>query len=73
MQKKTELTEFLLAQNLRVGVEAVKDGLVHKRVLVLGPGALLVLGLRGADDGLDFIAVDQASNIGVADLSGGEA
>ena len=35
---------------------------------MLRPGALLVLGVRGADDGLDLIAVDDAGNIGVGDL-----
>ena len=33
----------------------------------------MVLGVRGADDGLDLIAVDDAGNIGVGDLRRREA
>ena len=39
---------------------------------MLRPGALLVLGARGADDGLDLVRVDETSDIGVADLRSGE-
>ena len=40
---------------------------------MLSPWALLVLGVSGTDDRLDDIAVDDASDIGVGDLRGGEA
>jgi len=62
------LGNFLAAQDLRVGVEAEENGLVEKRVLFLGPGALLDLLASGADDGLDLVAVDEASDIRVGDL-----
>ena len=61
-------TELLAADGLSVRVQAEENALVNQGVLVLRPGALLVLGVRGADDGLDLIAVDDAGNIGVGDL-----
>ena len=66
-------TELLAADGLGVRVQAEENALVDQGVLVLRPGALLVLGVRGADDGLDLIAVDDAGNIGVGDLRRGEA
>jgi len=64
--------EFLSAQGLRVGVEAEEDGFVDERVLLLRPGTLLELLAGRTHDGLDLVAVDQAGDIGVGDLSGGE-
>ena len=66
--QRTRRTAFLPAEGLRVGVQTEEDTLVDEGVLVLRPGALLVLGVRGADDGLDLIAVDDAGNVGVGDL-----
>jgi hypothetical protein len=62
----------LSAQSLCVGVEAEEDGLVDERVLLLRPGAFLELLAGRANDGLDLIAVDQAGDVGVGDLGGGE-
>ena len=39
---------------------------------MLGPWTLLVLLVRGADDRLDLVAVDQTGDVGVGDLGGGE-
>lgn len=39
---------------------------------MLGPGALLVLGVSGTNDGLDLIGVDETGDVGVGDLGGGE-
>ena len=39
---------------------------------MLGPRALLVLGIGRADDGLDFVGVDETGDIRVGDLSGGK-
>jgi hypothetical protein len=71
--KLERLTQLLSAESLSVGVEAEQNTLVDKRVLVLGPWTLLVLGIRRADNRLDLVAVDQASNVGVSDLGSGEA
>jgi hypothetical protein len=65
-------TEFVSAKGLRVGVEAEEDGLVDKGVLLLRPWALLELLAGGAHDGLNLVAVDQAGDVGVGDLGGGE-
>ena len=62
------LTNLLPADGLRVGVEAEENTLVDKWVLVLRPGALLVLRVGGADDRLDLVAVDETGDIGVGDL-----
>ena len=40
---------------------------------MLRPGALLLLGVRGADNRLDFVAVDETSDVGVGDLRRREA
>jgi hypothetical protein len=39
---------------------------------VLGPWTLLVLGVRRANDRLDFIAVDETGDVGVGDLGSGK-
>ena len=67
------LTEFLATDGLRVRVQTEENALVDEGVLVLRPGALLVLRVGGADNGLDLVAVDETSNIGVGDLGSGEA
>ena len=61
-------TEFLPAEGLRVGVQTEEDTLVDEGVLVLRPGALLVLRVCGANDRLNFVAVDETGDIGVGDL-----
>ena len=61
------------AQGLGVGVETEENGLVDEGVLLLGPGTLLNFLASGSDDGLDFVTVDETSNIGVRDLRGGQA
>ena len=61
------------AQGLGVGVETEENGLVDEGILLLGPGTLLNFLASGADDRLNFVTVDEASNIGVCDLGGGEA
>ena len=66
-------TDFLPAESFSVGVQTEENALVDKGVLVLRPGALLVFRVRGAHDGLNLVAVDEASDVGVANLSGGEA
>lgn len=73
MRRIQRRTQLLPAEGLSIGVEAEQHALVDKRVLVLGPWALLVLLVRGTDDGLNLIAVDETGDIGVADLGGGEA
>ena len=37
------------------------------------PWAFLDLGVGGADDGLDFVTVDQTGDVGVVDLGSGQA
>ena len=66
------LTEFLATDGLRVRVQTEENALVDEGVLVLRPGALLVLRVGGADNGLDLGAVDDTSDVGVGDLSGRE-
>ena len=61
------------AQGLGVRVETEKNGLVDERVFLLSPGAFLDFLASGSDNGLDFITVDQTSNIRIADLSSREA
>jgi len=72
-KKRKGRTDLLPAQGLGVGVETEENGLVDEGVLLLGPGALLNFLASGADDGLDFVTVDETSDIGVRDLGGGEA
>ena len=72
-EKRKGRTDLLPAQGLGVGVETEENGLVDEGVLLLGPGALLNFLASGADDGLDFVTVDETSDIGVRDLGGGEA
>jgi hypothetical protein len=67
------LTKLLAAEGLRVGVKAEENTLVGKGVLVLRPGTLLGLGTGRADNRLYLGAVDNASDVGVADLRGGQA
>jgi hypothetical protein len=66
-------TNFLPAQGLGVGVETEKNSLVDKRIFLLGPGAFLSLLAGGSNNRLDFIAIDQTSNIRVGDFSSREA
>ena len=66
-------TKLLPADGLRVRVETEQNALVDEGVLVLRPRALLVLGVGGANDRLDLVAVDEASDVGVGDLRSGEA
>lgn len=66
------LTEFVSAQSLCVWVQAEEDSFVDERVLFLCPRTFLYLLPCGAYNRLDLIAVDQASNIRVGDLRGGE-
>lgn len=61
--KKKILTEFLPAEGLSVGVQAEENTLVDEGVLVLRPGALLVLGVSGADDGLNLVTVDETGEV----------
>ena len=72
LQSGHERTELLAADGLGVRVEAEENALVDKGVLVLRPGALLVLGARRTDDGLDLIGVDETGDVRVADLRGRE-
>jgi len=70
---ETLLLENLLpAKGLGVGVETEENSLVDQGVLFLGPWALLNLLTCGANNGLDLVAVDQTSDVGVGDLGGGE-
>lgn len=61
------------ADGLGIGIEAEEDSLVDQGVLLLGPRTLLDFLASGADDGLDLVAVDEAGDVGVGDLGGGEA
>ena len=61
------------ANGLGVRVETEEDGLVDKGVLLLCPGTFLDFLASRADNGLDLVAVDQASNVWVGDLGGREA
>lgn len=67
------LTELLLAKDFRVWVKTEENVPVDKRVLMLSPWTLLMFRVRGANDRLDFVAVDQTSNVGVGDLRGWKA
>ena len=73
VSKKKGLTDFLPAQGLGVGVETEENSLVDEGVLLLRPGTLLNFLASGADNGLNFVTVDETSNIGVRNLGGGEA
>lgn len=67
------LAELLLGVGGGVGVETEHDLLVAERVLLLDNttlGAGLTLG--GAEDGLDFRRVDEAGQIGVGNVVGGQ-
>jgi hypothetical protein len=63
----------LPAQGLGVRIETEKDSLVDERVLLLSPGTFLDFLAGRSDNRLDFIAVDQTSNIRVGDLGSREA
>jgi hypothetical protein len=63
----------LPANSLGVRVETEKDSLVDEGVLLLCPGTLLDFLASRADDGLNFVAVDQSGDVGVGDLGGREA
>jgi len=69
----TRRTNFLSANGLGVRVETEENSLVDKGVLLLCPGTFLNFLASGANNGLDLVAVDQASNIWVGDLGGREA
>ena len=73
MKKRKGCTDLLPAQGLGIGVETEENGLVDEGVLLLCPGTLLNFLASGADDRLNFVTVDETSNIGVRDLGGGEA
>ena len=61
------------AQGLGVGVETEENSLVDERIFLLGPGAFLYFLAGRSDNRLDFIAIDQTSNVRVADFSRREA
>ena len=67
------LTQLLSPESLRVRVEAEENALVDEGVLVLRPGALLVLRVCGANDRLKLVAVDETGDVGVGDLRRREA
>ena len=69
VENRTIRTDFLPAQGLGVGVETEKNSLVDKRIFLLGPGPFLSFLASGSDNRLNFIAIDQTSNIGVGDFS----
>lgn len=54
-------------KDLVVGVEAVHDTSVLKRVLLNGEGSLVVLVTLGASSRLDFVRVDETGDIRVGD------
>ena len=66
-------TDFLPAQGLGIGIETEKYSLVDERIFLLGPGTFLSFLAGGSDNRLNFIAIDQTSNIGVGDFSSREA
>jgi hypothetical protein len=59
-------------EDLSVGVETVHDTLVLERVLLLGVRTLLDLVTGRADNGLDFVRVDETVDIRVGHDVGGE-
>ena len=61
------------AQSFGVRVETEKDSLVDERVFLLSPRTFLNFLASRSDDRLDFVTIDQTSNIRVGDLSGREA
>jgi hypothetical protein len=63
----------LPANGLGVRVETEEDSLVDKGVLLLCPGTFLDFLASRANNRLDLITVDQASDIRVGDLGGREA
>jgi hypothetical protein len=63
----------LPANGLGVRVETEEDSLVDEGVLLLCPGTFLDFLASRANNGLDLVAVDQASNVRVGDLGGREA
>jgi hypothetical protein len=65
------LDEFSTTEDLSVRVETVHDTLVLERVLLLSEGTLVVLVTGGTDNRLNFIRVDETSDIRVGhDVSG---
>jgi len=65
------LTQLLLGEGGSIGVEAQHDLLVAQRVLLLDAGALGTgLTLRSTEHALDFSAVDETAEIGLADNVG---
>lgn len=62
------LEKFLPTEGLGVWVQAEEDRLVDQRVLLLCPWAFLDFLTSRTNNRLDFVAVDQASDIWVADL-----
>jgi len=63
----------LPANGLGVRVKTEEDSLVDQGVLLLCPGTFLDFLASRANNGLDLVAVDQASNVWVGDLGGREA
>ena len=61
------------ANGLGVRIQTEEDSLVDKGILLLCPGTFLDFLASGANNGLDLVAVDQASNVRVGDLGGREA
>jgi hypothetical protein len=59
------LDELSTTEDLSIRVKTVHDTLVLERVLLLSEGTLVVLVTSGTDNGLDFIRVDETSDIRV--------
>jgi hypothetical protein len=59
------LDDFSTTKDLSVRVQTVHDTLVLERVLLLSERTLVVLVTGRTDDGLDFVRVDQTSDIRV--------
>jgi hypothetical protein len=67
-----ERTKFLPAKSFGIRVQAEKNSLVNEGVLLLRPGPFLNFMAGGAYNRLDFITVDQTSNIRVRNLGSGQ-
>ena len=65
-------TDLLSAQSLGIRVQTEENALVNEGVLLLRPGTFLDFLARRANYGLDFGAIDEASDIGVGDLGSGK-
>lgn len=63
-----------MLRSLGVRVESVQGRLVDEGVLSGSSATGVELDILGrSDNGLNFVGVDDAGDVGVADLSGGEA